>query len=133
MPCGVAVQVVADFAVDDAHEADRRDADREQQHVQKRAERPRAQVAPRELEDVHAAAFATRRGSASWRAMRAFKPRIVRRDNKRDVLAARGAEQKIGDRGRGLVVEIRGRLVGEQELGSVDERARDRDALLLAN
>ena len=33
---------------------------------------------------------------------------------------------------RGARVEIAGRLVGQQEAGIVDQRARDRDALLLA-
>ena len=38
----------------------------------------------------------------------------------------------FADRGAGALVEIAGRLVREQELGFVHERARQRDALLLA-
>ena len=45
----------------------------------------------------------------------------------------RRAEQKIGHRGAGLVVEIRRRLVGEQELRPIDQRAGDGHPLLLAD
>ena len=41
-------------------------------------------------------------------------------------------EQQIADGGAGALVEVAGRLVGEQQLRPVHERAGEGDALLLA-
>ncbi len=50
----VAVEAVADLSIHDQHESDGCDAERQQQDVEQRAERPRAQIAPRELHEIHA-------------------------------------------------------------------------------
>jgi hypothetical protein len=49
----VAVEARADLVVHNPHESDRPDAQHEQQHVEQRAQRPRAQVAPGQLKEVH--------------------------------------------------------------------------------
>ena len=49
-----------------------------------------------------------------------------------DALLAIELADDLHDLVRGPRVEIAGRLVGQQQLGGVDQRARDRDALLLA-
>ena len=46
--------------------------------------------------------------------------------------AIRSYYDQIHDLDRELRVEVARRLVGEQDLGLVDERRRNRDALLLA-
>src|SRR5438477_13146981 len=60
-------EAVADLIIDDQHEPDRSDAQSEKQHIEERAQRPRAQVAPGELQKRHAASAAGWRGNASWR------------------------------------------------------------------
>ncbi len=57
---------------------------------------------------------------------------IVRHYQHREPALAVEPAYDLHDLGRGLRVEIAGRLVGEQDRGLVDQRARDRDALLLA-
>ena len=58
--------------------------------------------------------------------------RIVRDDDHRHAGRAIELTQHGHDLGRGLAVEVAGRLVGEQQVGLADEGARDRDPLLLA-
>ena len=57
----------------------------------------------------------------------------MRGDDQRHRVLLRGAEQQIGDGGARLVVEIRRRLIGEQELRTIHQRAGDGDPLLLAD
>ena len=45
---------------------------------------------------------------------------------------ARGADEQAGDERGALLVEPRGRLVQQHDVGAAGERARDRDALPLA-
>ena len=45
---------------------------------------------------------------------------------------ARGADEQTGDERGALLVEPRGRLVEQDDVGTARERARDRDALALA-
>jgi hypothetical protein len=61
----VTVETVADLSIDDPHEPDRAHAQREQQHVEERTQRARAQIAPRQLQQIHAACSAARRGNAN--------------------------------------------------------------------
>src|SRR5690606_18006176 len=56
--------------------------------------------------------------------------RPVRDDDHRDAFLVEIAEE-LHDLRSGLCIERAGRLVGQQDLGIVDERARDGDALLL--
>ena len=56
---------------------------------------------------------------------------VVRRDDDRRAGAVDPVEQ-LHDPDRRLGIEVAGRLVGQQQRRVVDERARDRDALLLA-
>ena len=74
--------------------------------------RPRAEL-------DHAAAHAVDHG------------RVVRGDDHRRARAVDPVEQ-LHDPDRGLGIEVAGRLVGQQQRRVVDERARHRDALLLA-
>src|SRR5438132_5859492 len=64
-----------------------------------------------------------RRPARQCQLLRDFRlqTRIVRGDDQRHRVLLRGAEQEIGNRGTRLVVEIRGRLVGEQKLGAIHE------------
>jgi hypothetical protein len=55
----------------------------------------------------------------------------VRRDD-HGRAARRGVGDQVHDLEREVGVEVAGRLVGEQDVRLVDQRARDRDALLLA-
>src|SRR5437773_1424579 len=64
----IAREAVGDLAIDDQHEADRPDAQSEEQHIEERAERPRTQVTPGELKKRHVLSGAGWRGNASWRA-----------------------------------------------------------------
>src|SRR5438067_6559449 len=57
---------------------------------------------------------------------------VVRREDDRHAALGAQVEQELDDLGRGLGVEVAGRLVREQQAGLVQERARDRDPLLLA-
>ncbi len=57
---------------------------------------------------------------------------LVRDDDDGDALLAIELRQRLHDLVRGAGIEVAGRLVGEQQAGRVDQRARDRDALLLA-
>ena len=81
-----------------------------------------------------AASSPTSRPAASESAPRAARrePRVVRDEQQRRAALAIQAEHQIGDLDAGRVVEIAGRLVGHQQLRLAGERARDRDALLLA-
>ena len=56
---------------------------------------------------------------------------VMRHQDDGQSLAAVELLKRGHDFGRGLRVEIPGRLVGEQNRGPVDERARDCDPLLL--
>ncbi len=58
---------------------------------------------------------------------------IVRHEHDGQAVGSVQVAQHGDDLGAGVRVEVAGRLVGEQQLGLVDERARDRDALLLAS
>ena len=58
--------------------------------------------------------------------------RIVRHEHQRRLARAVDVEQQLDDLVAGGAVEIAGRLVGEQDRRIVRQRARDRDALLLA-
>src|SRR5437868_482852 len=60
------------------------------------------------------------------------QPRIVGDDDGRDAEAAVEVEQQLVDPFAGRLVEITGRLVGEQEARLQDESAGERHALLLA-
>ena len=86
----------------------------------RRAHRPRAQSAT------------IRPASRRSAACRSAPPaRLVRRDQHRRAARRRAGDQ-VHDLEGELGVEVAGRLVGEQDLGLVHERARERDALLLA-
>ena len=58
--------------------------------------------------------------------------RVVGRDDDRRAALRREAREEVDHVGAGLRVEVAGRLVGEDHARLDDERARDRDALLLA-
>src|SRR5438105_9049738 len=68
--------------------------------------------------------------NAPWRA--GGEIRVVRRDDDRRTAPLREAGEQLDDVRARLRVEIPGRLVGEDHPRFVPERARDRDALLLA-
>src|ERR1700687_5936501 len=57
---------------------------------------------------------------------------IVGRDQRGEALSADDLDEDRHDAGCGGVVEIAGRLVGEEDLRIVGERPDERDALLLA-
>jgi hypothetical protein len=57
---------------------------------------------------------------------------VVGGDQCREAAAANGLDQRFDDPFRRRVVEIAGRLVGQQNLRIVGQRADERDALLLA-
>src|SRR6266566_3425772 len=57
---------------------------------------------------------------------------VVGGDQRRETLRAYDLDQRVHDAGGGGVVEIAGRLVGQQNVGIVGQRADDRDTLLLA-
>jgi len=57
---------------------------------------------------------------------------FVRDHQDRDVLLRIQPRQELHDLHRAFAVEIAGRFVGEQHVGTRDQRAGDRDALLLA-
>jgi hypothetical protein len=61
----VTIEAVAHLSIDDPHEPDRAHAQREQQHVEERTQRARAQIAPGELEQIHAPCSTARRGNAN--------------------------------------------------------------------
>ena len=58
--------------------------------------------------------------------------RVVGHDDEREAAVAPEPFQQVHDLVAGLLVEVAGRLVGEQHVGLLHERPRDRDALLLA-
>ena len=80
---GVAIETVADLSIDDQDEPDGADAQREQQHVEQRAERTRAQVAPGQLQQIHARAPPRPAWQRSCRGIRDFRRRVVRGDRER--------------------------------------------------
>ena len=119
----------------------------------RRARRPRAPARPRasrarrgrnsrrRLRAANASGFTRRSAARCARrrkaagcalAARRASVDVVRDQHQRRAVLAIQREQQIADRRAGALVEIAGRLVGEQELGLVHERARERDALLLA-
>src|SRR5947208_5038305 len=57
---------------------------------------------------------------------------IVGRDQRRKTLGADNPDQRVHDAGRGRVIEIAGRLVGQQDLRIIRQCPHDCDALLLA-
>ena len=107
-----------------------------------------ARLAPRHAEDEHHAdascpggragrcrAVARRRGRRAARSSRRRAPRARRSCVTSTSVRPRSrltAHEQIDDLPAGGAVEIAGRLVGEQDRRIVGERARDRDALLLA-
>ena len=58
--------------------------------------------------------------------------RVVGREDEGGARFRLHAAHELDDRGAGVGVEVGGRLVGEHDLRRLDERARDRHALLLA-
>ena len=58
--------------------------------------------------------------------------RVVRDEHQRRAAPRRQIEHQVDDRAAGRLVEIAGRLVGDQQRGAGRERAGQRDALLLA-
>ena len=133
MPWASRLRLLADLSVDDQHEPDRPDAEREQKNVEQRTERSRAQVAPGQLKEIHAGG---RHGPARQRQLPRnlrLQAGVVRGDDQRYRVLLRGVQQQIGDGGTGLVVEIRRRLIREQELRTIHQCAGNRDALLLAD
>ena len=56
----------------------------------------------------------------------------MRHEHKRGARAAIQLHHDVDDPAARLGIEIAGRLVGEQDLRPIDERARERDALLFA-
>jgi hypothetical protein len=62
----------------------------------------------------------------------AREPLVVRGDQRRAALAAHQAEELPEHGVRGVLVEVPGRLVGEDQRRLVRERACNRDSLLLA-
>src|SRR5690606_22959825 len=57
---------------------------------------------------------------------------VVRDEHERRLVLLVQADQQIDDARTRLAIQVAGRLVGEQDPRVVRERARDRDALLLA-
>ena len=58
--------------------------------------------------------------------------RVVRHQDDREPVLAVELAEEIENLLARLRVEVAGRLIGDQERAAVDERAGDRDALLLA-
>ena len=122
-------------ALADADERDdRRDADDHAEHRQRGAEAARAEARQGEAEELERALMPRairpsrrwtwrsrpRRRPASWVMSTIVRP------------AAWSSRRTADDLGAGVAVEVAGRLVGEDERRLGDERAGDRDALLLA-
>ena len=123
-----------------AERADDRDgggAERQAGEENPEALEPRAQIAPGEgkpergLTDWRPRRCA-RRAPATMRSQRLATARIMGDEEQRRAVLALEREQQIDDLRSGLLVEIAGRLVGEDDPGARRERARDGDALLLA-
>jgi hypothetical protein len=63
---------------------------------------------------------------------RCREPRIVRRDNRRELTLPVHLAKQIMERVSGVLVEIAGRLVGEEQRRTHDQRTCDGDTLLFA-
>ncbi len=138
--------VVSDVLHAIGEEADRADAaDREHQRSDEHAQLARAPVAAQqpkpEQQRAHRGRPATRPCARRRRGVRrpatgggrsARRARVVRDEHQRGAVLAVEAEHEIGHLDAGGDVEVAGRLVGHEELRLARERARDRDALLLA-
>ena len=83
----------------------------------------------RRTERERAVQFAVEEEHAVGNAVEALE--LVRDEHDRDALIAE-ALQDLHHLVRRLGIEVTGRLVGHDDRRSTDERARDRDALLLA-
>ena len=146
----VARQAVVEAARQRIDADDRRDAERDAGEENAQARKAAAQIAQGEAQDRQAT-----RARRRWQLV-AFTPPpngvgLDRPDRSRIVRSQRAAsagswvtstsvaprsraqiEQQFDDRPAGRLVEIAGRLVGDQERGPRAKRARQRDALLLA-
>ena len=125
------------------------DAERDAGEEDAQAREPAAQIAKREARENEARATrqrGTRLAHASAGAAASITPERMRSVRSQRAASAgswvtsasvaprsRGQrEQEIDDRAPGRLVEIAGRLVGDQQRGPRRQRARERDALLLA-
>ena len=69
----VALEALADLSIHDPDEPDRSHAERQQQDVEERAERLRAEIAPGQAGEIHAAATTEPRESGSTVAIRSLR------------------------------------------------------------
>ena len=116
----------------DAGDARHRDHERERENAQL-AGPPVAAEHPQREGEVHGHTLLDSPAGEADRAPAAAGERlVVGHEDERRALLGVELEDEIDDAGAGRRVEVAGRLVGEEQLRAHDERARERDALLLA-